>query len=76
MLCYTAVAARGFLGAVAGSATLEPQQYCEEYMRDPGVDWTFVLAQDLIIYKIFIKLANCGFLFKKRKTRDTKHGPK
>lgn len=66
MLYYTAVAARGLLGAIAGSAILERQQYSEEYMRDPGLDWTFDLVQDFILSKNINPAGKLWFLNLKR----------
>lgn len=53
MLRYTTVAARGLMGAFAGTAILERQQYCLRGIYEgTGLDWTFDLVQDYILSKI------------------------
>lgn len=54
MLRYTTVAARGLMGAFAGTAILErQQQHCLRGIYEgTGLDWTFDLVQDYILSKI------------------------
>lgn len=57
---YTAVAARGLLGATAGSAILERQQYCLErnVYKGYGSDWTLDFVQDFILIRNINPAAN------------------
>jgi len=64
VLRYTTIAARGLMGAFAGTAILERQQYCLRGIYEgTGLDWTFDLVQDYILSQILTLLVNCGPLF-------------